>query len=192
MLWPRAVIWERYREYTAYPDYRDLRDRILDVPNYVGGYEEWLVRAELLVRERSALGTTEAHGGILAEEGRAEVSSPSDQHSLSDLRGIISTGPEEMTRSRRPPSWERRRNAGRGGRGFSAPSPHATLINGVETTSKILIISITTGTEDMTTQAPLITVPPTMARRTAIGEANVIHRIITTIDEITPQFRCQY
>jgi hypothetical protein len=123
MLWPRAVIWERYREYTAYPDYRDLRDRILDVPNYVGGYEEWLVRAELLVRERSALGTTEAHGGILAEEGRAEVSSPSDQHSLSDLRGIISTGPEEMTRSRRPPSWERRRNAGRGGRGFSAPSP---------------------------------------------------------------------
>jgi hypothetical protein len=121
MLWPRAVIWERYNVYTAYPDYRDPRDDIWGIPNYVGGYEEWLVRAELLARERSALGASEAEGGILAEEEKVEVSPPLDHHSLSDLRGIL-TCPEEMVRSRRPPPWERRRNAGRG-RGFAAASP---------------------------------------------------------------------
>jgi hypothetical protein len=124
MLWPRAVIWERYEEYTAYPDYRDPRDRIWGIPNYVGGYEEWLVRSEVLARERSAQESREVEGETLFEAGNETVSSPAF-FPLLDLREIITTGPEEMARSRRAPLWpsERRRGMGRGGRGFSPASP---------------------------------------------------------------------
>jgi hypothetical protein len=75
MLWPRAEVWDRYEEYCAYPDYRDRRDWIWGVPNYVGGYEEWLVRSEVLARERSAQESWEALGEIPIEGESGRVSS---------------------------------------------------------------------------------------------------------------------
>jgi hypothetical protein len=103
MLWPCAVIWERYEEYTAYPDYRDPRDRIWGIPNYVGGYEEWLVRRQVLERERIASQISE-----IAEEFPAEGETVPNN---SRIRGDDPLTQSTVVGLRAPPctrrSWER-------------------------------------------------------------------------------------